>query len=58
MAYSNDPIGNGVIASINRPGRNVTGLASSADDTTPKQFELLATVVPCPSSEILRQEAS
>jgi putative ABC transport system substrate-binding protein len=46
MAYSNDPIGNGVIASINRPGRNVTGLASSADDTTPKQLELLATVVP------------
>jgi putative tryptophan/tyrosine transport system substrate-binding protein len=46
MAYSNDPVGNGVIASINRPGGNVTGLASSADDTTPKQLELLATVVP------------
>src|SRR5262249_19193517 len=46
MAYSADPIGNGLIASFNRPGGNVTGLASSADDTTPKQLELLATVVP------------
>jgi putative tryptophan/tyrosine transport system substrate-binding protein len=46
MAYSNDPVGNGVIASFNRPGGNVTGLASSADDTTPKQLELLTTVVP------------
>jgi putative ABC transport system substrate-binding protein len=46
MAYSNDPVGNGVIAGINRPGGNITGLASSADDTTPKQLELLATVVP------------
>ena len=46
MAYSSDPVGNGVVASINRPGGNVTGLASSSDDTTPKQIELLATVVP------------
>ena len=46
MAYSTDPVGNGLIASINRPSGNVTGLASSADDTTSKQFELLATVVP------------
>ena len=46
MAYSSDPVGNGVVASFNRPGGNVTGLASSSDDTTPKQLELLATVVP------------
>ena len=46
MAYSYDPVGNGVVASINRPGGNVTGLAVSSDDTTPKQLELLATVVP------------
>ena len=46
MGYSTDPVGNGFVASLARPGGNVTGLASSADDTSPKQLELLASVVP------------
>jgi putative tryptophan/tyrosine transport system substrate-binding protein len=46
MAYSTDPVGNGFVASLARPGGNTTGLAGSSDDTTPKQIELLATVVP------------
>ena len=46
MAYSTDPVGNGLVASLVRPGGNITGLASSSDDSSPKQVELLATVVP------------
>jgi putative ABC transport system substrate-binding protein len=46
MGYSTDPVGAGFVASLARPGGNVTGLASSADDSSPKQLELLATVVP------------
>jgi putative ABC transport system substrate-binding protein len=46
MAYSTDPVGSGLVASLAHPGGNITGLAGSADDTTPKQLELLAMVVP------------
>ncbi|MEH2611545.1 ABC transporter substrate binding protein [Bradyrhizobium sp. AZCC 1693] len=40
MAYSIDPVGNGFVASLARPGGNTTRLAGSADDTSPKQIEL------------------
>jgi ABC-type uncharacterized transport system substrate-binding protein len=46
MGYSTDPVGNGFAASMARPGGNVTGLASTADDASPKQLELLQKVVP------------
>src|SRR5262249_61285469 len=46
MAYSTDPIGNGFVASLARPGGNITGLTGSSDDSAPKQLELLATVIP------------
>jgi putative tryptophan/tyrosine transport system substrate-binding protein len=46
MVYMTDPIGNGFVASLKHPGGNITGLASSANDTAPKQVELLSTVVP------------
>jgi putative ABC transport system substrate-binding protein len=46
MAYSTDPVGNGLVASLVRPGGNITGLAGSSDDSSPKQLELLATIVP------------
>jgi putative tryptophan/tyrosine transport system substrate-binding protein len=46
LAYSTDPVGNGFVASLARPGGNVTGLSGSADDSSPKQLELVATVVP------------
>jgi putative ABC transport system substrate-binding protein len=46
MGYSTDPVGNGFVASLSRPGGNITGLASSSDDTAPKQIELLKAVVP------------
>ena len=46
MAMSTDPVGDGLVASLARPGGNVTGLATSADDTVSKQLELLAKASP------------
>jgi putative tryptophan/tyrosine transport system substrate-binding protein len=46
MAVSIDPVGAGIVTSLARPGGNITGLATSADDTAPKQLELLAMAVP------------
>src|SRR5262249_21647009 len=46
MAPSTDPVGSGLVASLVHPGGNMTGLASSSDDTAPKQLELLTAVVP------------
>jgi putative ABC transport system substrate-binding protein len=46
MGYSVDPVGNGFVASLARPGGNTTGLSSSQDDATPKQVELLTIAVP------------
>jgi putative tryptophan/tyrosine transport system substrate-binding protein len=46
MGFSTDPVGNGFVASLARPGGNTTGLASSTDDATPKQLELLAMTIP------------
>jgi putative ABC transport system substrate-binding protein len=46
MGFSTDPVSSGFVASIAHPGGNVTGLATSQDDTTPKQLQLLASIVP------------
>ena len=46
MGYSTDPVAAGYVASLARPGGNVTGLASPPDDLVARHFELLATVVP------------
>jgi hypothetical protein len=46
MAYSTDPVGNGLVASLVHPSGNITGLAGSSDDSSPKQLELLTTIVP------------
>jgi len=46
MGYSTDPVGSGLVANLARPGGQVTGLAGSSDDTSPKQIELLSSVVP------------
>jgi putative ABC transport system substrate-binding protein len=44
-----DPIGLGEVASLARPGSNITGLANSFDDTASKQLELLALAIRNPS---------
>ena len=46
MAYDLDPIGNGFVASLARPGGNITGLSSVAPEISGKQLELLKEIVP------------
>jgi putative tryptophan/tyrosine transport system substrate-binding protein len=46
MAYENDPVGSGVVASLARPGGNITGLSSLAPEISGKQLELLKEIVP------------
>ena len=46
FALANDPIGGGLVASLARPGGNVTGLSSQAPDLASKRLELLREVVP------------
>jgi putative tryptophan/tyrosine transport system substrate-binding protein len=46
MGYAVDPVGNGFVASLSRPGGNTTGLTGSTDDTAPKLLDLLTTIVP------------
>ena len=40
MAYDNDPVGNGFVASLGRPGGNITGLSTLAPEIIGKQLEL------------------
>src|SRR5499433_1572982 len=46
MARDSDPVGSGLIASLARPGGNITGLASLAPELSGKQLELLKEIVP------------
>jgi len=46
MANSTDPVGTGFVASLARPGRNVTGLSSISPELSGKRLELLKEVVP------------
>ena len=46
MAQDNDPVGNGFVTSLARPGGNITGLSSLAPDLSGKQQELLKEIVP------------
>jgi putative tryptophan/tyrosine transport system substrate-binding protein len=42
----NDPVGTGLVASLARPGGNVTGLSTQQSDAVGKRLELLREVVP------------
>ncbi len=46
MAFDNDPVGNGFVASLARPGENITGLSTLAPEISGKQLELLKEIVP------------
>jgi putative ABC transport system substrate-binding protein len=46
MALDNDPVGNGFVASLARPGGNITGLATLSPEISGKQLELLKEIVP------------
>jgi putative ABC transport system substrate-binding protein len=42
----NDPVALGIVASLARPGGNVTGLSLQSPDTTAKRLQLLKEIVP------------
>ncbi|HEV8341318.1 MAG TPA: ABC transporter substrate-binding protein [Candidatus Binatia bacterium] len=46
MGFDNDPVGSGFVASLARPGGNITGLSSLAPELSGKQLELLKEIVP------------
>ena len=46
MMSINDPIGMGLIASLARPGGHITGIATLAEDLTPKLLEFQQAILP------------
>jgi len=46
MTFDPDPVGSGFVASLARPGGNITGLATLAPEIGGKQLELLKEIVP------------
>jgi putative ABC transport system substrate-binding protein len=46
MSTVADPLGSGLVASLARPGGNVTGMTAMSPDVAGKQFQLLTEVVP------------
>jgi ABC-type uncharacterized transport system substrate-binding protein len=45
MAYDDDPVGSGFVASLARPSGNITGLATLAPEVSGKQLELLKEII-------------
>jgi putative ABC transport system substrate-binding protein len=46
MAQDIDPVGNGFVASLARPGGNITGLSTLAPEISGKRLELLKEIIP------------
>jgi len=46
MAQDPDPVGSGFVASLARPGGNITGLATLAPELSGKRLELLKEIIP------------
>jgi len=46
MGAASDPVSSGLVASLARPGGNITGLSLNAVDVSAKHLELVRTVVP------------
>jgi putative tryptophan/tyrosine transport system substrate-binding protein len=46
MAQDNDPVGSKFVASLARPGGNITGLANQSSEMNGKRLELLKEIVP------------
>jgi len=46
MGFDNDPVGSGFVASLARPGGNITGLSSLAPELSGKRLELLKEILP------------
>ena len=46
MVAVGDPVGSGFVASLGRPGGNVTGMSILTSDVSPKLLEMLKTAIP------------
>ena len=46
MAFAGDPVGQGFVANLARPGGNITGLSAVAPELSGKRLELLKETVP------------
>jgi len=46
FAVARDPVGSGFVASLSRPGGNVTGLSNQASDLGTKRLDVLRKVIP------------
>jgi putative tryptophan/tyrosine transport system substrate-binding protein len=46
MAQDTDPVGNGFVASLARPGGNITGLSTFAPELSAKRLELIKEIIP------------
>src|SRR5438093_3819113 len=46
MTQDSDPVGNGFVASLARPGGNITGLSRLAPELSGKRLELLKEIIP------------
>ena len=46
VVVASDPVGGGLVASLSRPGGNVTGLSMQASESAGKRLELLRQLVP------------
>ena len=46
MGHDTDPVGNGFVASLARPGGNITGLSTLSPEISGKQLDLLKETVP------------
>jgi putative ABC transport system substrate-binding protein len=46
FATAGDPVGTGIVASLARPGGNITGLSGQSADTAGKRVELLRDLIP------------
>jgi putative ABC transport system substrate-binding protein len=50
MVGVGDPVASGIVVSLKRPGGNITGVTSIADETQGKRLELLREILPTASS--------
>ena len=46
MAFAGDPVGTGLVASVARPGGNVTGMSLATSELSGKRLELLKEITP------------
>jgi len=46
MAFSGDPVGNGVVSNLARPGGNITGFSYMSTDLAAKRLEMLSRLFP------------